>query len=933
MTTAIFVFLVALLHGVNAAAVNSTATSKVPNYRISNATATFHPCSGFDGSASDGDSIAILGSFARKITMGSGFMHNRTESAAGSPLEVVFEMHGRREKINLSFLNANASTTIQNSWNAHLGAKVVLTGTKKGGCTLQLARNFQSGASKLGSADASGVLAAFPKISVNPKPSNTSRSSRTASISFEEAPPSVIRLTRNGVSSAPLPISGILSAAASQPQLVSAQGRATPYGDFYTAMVLVRAWDDYEDWIPSHDEARRLIFSDDADSIKTFWSKSSYGKITPRGIYSYADGYNDIFMVDVPSFFLNNICANMKGAGDEATRILLNNGVDLFAWYGSINFVISRYQSGTCDGRAFAYIPGQDAYYPMGTPDYPLGLVVKHESGHTFYLPHSSSLDCVDGSGRRTQYYSSGGYCTYDEYNDQYSIMGVATYCDVEHHGRDRFACGWLQAGTEVVDVPLQKGQHVYTLNSLDHSYTVDGSIRLLRIPLRNPIYVNGNELSGGTGNWHYYVEYRSGYTNTCGQNYRSPIVSIRLAPAPGILANSMSVDNRLDTSSVSDAPINAAGMTFVDYYQGLGVLVNKLGDNTAEIVVSIDEEPKPPGGDNTGSGSCSSALLVDKFENQNDFQTNSVGYGYATDGTGDWSYYADGKSGVWTPRSSGGGYWYTILWDGDYCRDLSGATGLRMRVAADSEVSDVSFDVGLDINNGNCGSSAKTFKAIGSVTVVGYEGWINVNLQFNGMLSADDLKRVQALVFTSNSKTDGKAIYVSDIEFVKCDQCRNIRTIDNFNDAGDLNGNDITGAAWKTDGTGVLDWDPSTSAHWRPTSADAYLYTTFWSSGYCSDFSSANSVTMNWWSDASEPVQINIGFDLLDDCNNRVPKFTLVGTVTLFSNRWTTVSLPLNPLGNNKNKISALVVKPTAGSVNKDLYFDNVQFSSCPGL
>ncbi|KAI8809021.1 hypothetical protein BJ742DRAFT_890978 [Cladochytrium replicatum] len=916
--------LLAFFHAVSAAGKNST--SIIPKTTSFNLTTVFNPCSGFDSSASDGDKVAVLGSLSRKIVMTSLF-GNRSQT---TPLEIVFEMHGRREKLNLSFLNSNASSTIKNSWISLLGDKVVLAGTKRAGCTLELGRNFKEGALKLAQSDVSGVLAAFPKIPTNPRPTNASR---TANVNLQEAPVSVIRLTHNGVASAPLPISGVLGAAALQPQLVDVVSRMTPIGDFYTAVVVVRAWDDYDDFSPSREEASRLVFSDDGDSIKTFWGKSSYGKIVPRGVYSYFDGYYDVFQVDVPSFYLNNICPNMHAAGDEATAILWNQGVDLFGWYGSINFVFSRYDQDSCDGRAFALVPGQSSYYPYSY-NYPLGLVMKHETGHTFYLDHSNSLDCYDGNGNRAQYYSPGVWCSTTEYNDQYSIMAYGMFCDVEHQGRDRFACGWLDYGTEVIDVPAVSGQHVYTLNSLDHPYTADGSIRLLRIPLRNPIYIDGKELEGGTGNWNYYVELRSGYTNTCQENYRSPIVSIRLAAAPGILKQSLSIDYRVDTSSMSDAPIANAGGTFVDYYQAVGLLVNTLGDNTAQIVISIDEEPRPPTGGGGGpTGGCSSILLLDKFNDQSDFQTNSLGHGYSTDGTGGWGYYADGQSGIWTPSGNGGGYWYTVLWSSGYCYDISSATGLRMKVATDDFEGDVSFDVGLDINNGNCGSTDHTFKPLGSVTVVGYEGWIYVNLPFNGMLSGDDLRRAQALVFKSTAKTNGKAIYVDDFEFVKCDQCQTVRTLDNFNDAGDLNGNDVTGAAWSTDGTGLLGWDSSTSAHWRPYSTDSYLYTTLWSNAYCSDFSNANSLAINWWSDASSPVTINVGFDVIDNCNVRSPKFILIGTVTLYSNRWTTVSLSLAPLGDSKSKISAFVVKPTQSSVNQDLYFDAVQLLSCPGI
>ncbi|KAI8799500.1 hypothetical protein BJ742DRAFT_875269 [Cladochytrium replicatum] len=885
-------------------------------------------CTGYETSASDGDSVAILGSFTRKITMNMSVLgpdHSNSTTASQLPLEIVFELHGPKEKIKLALQNNVSSDEIVRSWDKALGAKIVLSGTKRAGCTLELSTRFRADTTTLEQSEASQVLAAFPTIPKSERPTNMSRISNEP---LPKVPASVIRLSKAGVQSAPLRISSILSASANQAQVVAAASLARPIGDFYTAVVLIRAKDDSGSFIPTRDEARRMVFSDDSDSIKTFWGKCSYGKIIPRGVKSYTDGLNDIYTIQVTKYTLNNICDFATDAGIEATQILSNQGIDLFGWYGSINFVFSRYTGNNCGSGAFAYVPGQDAYYTMLTAQYPLGFAMKHETGHTFYLPHSSSLDCKDASGSRTQAFVAGGSCTYNEYNDQYSIMGQAAYCDVEHHGRDRFACGWLNAGTDVVDVPSTSGQYVYTVNSLDKLTTTSGSVRILRLPLRKTININGKALAG---TWHYYVELRSGYTNICTANYRSPIISIRLAPAPGILANSMSVDYRVDTANVNDAPINVAGGRFTDSYQGLSVLVNTLGENVSQIVIGVDQTAQPP-----ATGGCSTVALVDRFNDQNDFQSNNLQAGdfYSTDGTGDWIFAADKQAGMWRPRSSGGGYWYNLLWDSDYCRDLSSATGLRMRVATNSSEADVTFNVGLDINNGNCSSPSSTFKPLGSVTVVGYEGWVTIILQFSGQLSTDDVRRVQALVFQSTSKSNGKPIFVDDIEFVGCGQCDVIKTVDRFNDANDLNGNDITATPWRTDNTGNLTWDASQSAHWIPSSSAAYVYTNLWSSGYCSDILTSNSLTMNWFTFAPGVVTVRIGVDVLDDCNTFSPKFTLLGTVTIYPSKWNVISLPLSSaLGSYRSKVTGVVFSATENSANQHLYFDEIFFKSCPGL
>ncbi|KAI8809020.1 hypothetical protein BJ742DRAFT_805961 [Cladochytrium replicatum] len=89
---------------------------------------------------------------------------------------------------------------------------------------------------------------------------------------------------------------------------------------------------------------------------------------------------------------------------------------------------------------------------------------------------------------------------------------------------------------------------------------------------------------------------------------------------------------------------------------------------------------------------------------------------------------------------------------------------------------------------------------------IVGYEGLITVNLPFNEMLSGEP-RRVQALVFKSPSKTNGKAIYVDDVEFATC----------------------TSWGGLVHSGTGLLQWDMSTSAHWRPSGFPFCTVISYW--------------------------------------------------------------------------------------------------------
>jgi hypothetical protein len=207
-------------------------------------------------------------------------------------------------------------------------------------------------------------------------------------------------------------------------------------------------------------------------------------------------------------------------------------------------------------------------------------------SGHNFGFPHSSSFECADASGRRVSTYSQGVNCQKNEYGDTFSTMG--SWCGVNYHGKDRLAAGWLDTSA-VATLASSTASSRYTIGSVD-SFTPVVPTRMVRVPLRKPIVMDGKDLDGGYASWYYYVEFRSGYQNLCTNLNSGPALIIRLAPNPTSGANSLAIDSRPDTQTMDDAPIYQAGYVFNDTFQGISIRVVSINANQAVIDVVLDQ-------------------------------------------------------------------------------------------------------------------------------------------------------------------------------------------------------------------------------------------------------------------------------------------------------------------------------------------------------
>ncbi|KAI8804146.1 hypothetical protein BJ742DRAFT_856953 [Cladochytrium replicatum] len=901
-------FLLTLSVGVNCAVISPRAFD-------------LHPCQGYNNLAKDGSPVAVLGFLNQLVPMGSAKSNHTTKKT------FMLQLLGGGEKVHITFPSDAETKHVTDSWLQHVGAKVLVSGTKRANCSIELRRDFRMDATTLTGAEAEKVTALFPKITTNPIPSNSTRSARFSSVSVARVAPSAISLDSSARRLMTADANS-LSRAGSQILVANSNAREPIIGDKRVVVVLIKAKDDLEPY-----QIKKLIYSDDEDSLKSFWHRSSYGKVTLRGFYSYVDGVDDIFEVQLPetsAYTVENICHGRFLASEEARAVLLERGIDVNNIYDSINWVYSRYTGADCSYDANANMPGKDAWYPR------YNLAFKHETGHSFGFPHSSSFVCTDEDFQYVSTYAEGTSCLYEEYGDEFSVMGQSC-TGTEYHGKDRLSAGWVSK-SELVEVPVTSAvtEHTIDLNSLDHFNKTNGATRLIRIPLEKPLVYSGDTINYGM---FYYVELRSGYTNQCNTDATGPMVMIRIAATEWTTFNSLLIDPT-PSSGFYDANLNTPGARFTDAYQNISITVTSISDTFAQIVVGIKNVPVPPPPPPPTAKTCSEQLLLDTFDDAADTQSSSINLPYITNGQGSWGYEETKSAAVWTPAENS--TLSTELWcDNSYCNLVTMSTALRIRVATDSDVSAASFDVGFQIDT----LDTQKWGHLGSVTVTGEEGWVNVTLPFD-MIYGVDIDSVRNLVFRNSPEGSavGKRVYISEIAFVSsCTMCRTIRTVDKFLSEADLASNDISGAPYVTDGTGVF--EHSILARWRPTAhgdGASHLSTDLKPNGTCLDLSYANAIKTTWYSQAVKLVTVDIGVTVADrdDCSaSGKSSFVFLGTVTLLPyGQPTRIQLPLAPVeGRKKSMITGIVFRSgkqgSTSIVDQEVIVGGIYFVLCPGM
>ena len=251
-----------------------------------------------------------------------------------------------------------------------------------------------------------------------------------------------------------------------------------------------------------------------------------------------------------------------------------------------------------------AYVPGRYVQILMdwtkSTFDEPAttAMVASHELGHNLGLVHANGLACLNGSGNQV---SLGTGCATDEYEDQYSTLGMAGAPVHSLLDADRLASlSWLGAGES-------RAVTAVGTYSLVPVYSTATGVRLLTIARPAPVVAGGQ-----SGSWS--LELRSTHSGTAWDQFTNasyPVfatvttgVSIRYSEdaynSYGQFGQSYLVDTVADATSRSgidywDAPLQAGG-TFSDPSGGFTVKVNSVtgSGNTAVASVTIGDTKAP---------------------------------------------------------------------------------------------------------------------------------------------------------------------------------------------------------------------------------------------------------------------------------------------------------------------------------------------------
>ncbi|MBR7744009.1 hypothetical protein KC207_11980 [Phycicoccus sp. BSK3Z-2] len=296
------------------------------------------------------------------------------------------------------------------------------------------------------------------------------------------------------------------------------------------------------------DKARlsRTLFGD-GDSVSTYYSETSRGSWTTKGRV-------------VGPFTVSGSTrgCDWEGWGDSA-RDQAGRTVDLSAYTN----VMVVWPTAACGWAGLGHVRGPYSWINQSTPSV---LVTAHELGHNYGLPHASSYECRDASGRRV---TISDRCSVVGYADPFSAMGNRGAR--LHHGIHR------------QDLRLMSTRNV----AYDEATEVDlaplyaaGGVRALRIPR--------------DGRSSYVVEYRRPYATFDDFASASAVatgVTIRVDQGGD---DSLLLDTTPDTRSLDDAALQV-GRVFEDPTTGMRLTLEARTSSLASVSVSWPSTRTPP--------------------------------------------------------------------------------------------------------------------------------------------------------------------------------------------------------------------------------------------------------------------------------------------------------------------------------------------------
>lgn len=197
--------------------------------------------------------------------------------------------------------------------------------------------------------------------------------------------------------------------------------------------------------------------------------------------------------------------------------------------------------------------------------------VLSHELGHTFGNDHASSYKCVDDNAARV---SLSTNCTSSEYGDPFDVMGDAVALH-QFNTAHKVASNFF-ASTNAQTVTSDGQFTIYPTEQLT------GQTQTLIIPSRN--------LSYYATPLNYYLEYRRPlglFDRFLSSDPVANGVSIRLAPAYGVIEQSQLIDTTPGTSTYLDSAL-LAGKTFTDEAEGISITTLSADSNSATVQIAF---------------------------------------------------------------------------------------------------------------------------------------------------------------------------------------------------------------------------------------------------------------------------------------------------------------------------------------------------------
>ncbi len=235
------------------------------------------------------------------------------------------------------------------------------------------------------------------------------------------------------------------------------------------------------------EEAKRLVFGNEVESVNDFYINNSYGKTWLVGdIFGPYTISEPIPQCDIVKAVLDKAFKNKDIIKFNYSRLILAIPCNVCMWCGGGSASVGKWSNLLPNGEYANFSISWDFSFDLGT--------VGHELGHNFGAKHANSYICTNKTGSLQSFSYE---CSSNEYGDNFDIMGYS----VSHgslNAAHRSELGWL---------PVQNTKKItggtYILKPINIAQPL-GTLQQLLIPIstETSFYIR-------TDNVYYSIEFR----------------------------------------------------------------------------------------------------------------------------------------------------------------------------------------------------------------------------------------------------------------------------------------------------------------------------------------------------------------------------------------------------------------------------------------